>query len=622
MGGDPTEAATAGGESTTGAGQIAGLLLRDGAVDAAQMRHVERVRARLASPKPIVPLLLEIGALSPDRLRETLQRHRLELRIGALLVELGQIPESALATALALQGESGDPAPKLGEILVSLGILGAKELAEVLSSQLGVACVSDSELDPDVALLERVSLDVCRRHRFLPIGAEAERVVVAFADPLDKADAAAARAFLGSEISPRIIAASALDEALARLELAERVRADGGAGERTVARTLAEMIDAALRSNATHVHIEIAGSRVRVRLRCDGALHSWRELPEPLARPLLRRIASEAGVAAAEGATHREGALRVHVSGREVEIHAAFLAAGNAENVTLSIVREAPVALAIGSLGLVPSMVRRLEDGPLSSPGSLLLVAGPPHSGRSTTLGAFVAREGFSGSRVVDLGAVVRANGAATLGPGLLDAALRQDPDVISLGTLREPEGLALALRAANSGASVLAAVDAEDAFAALVAVARIAASEGRPLPSLTAALAQRLVRRVCEACAEPSPVHADLLRQLGCTPVDVAGASFRSGRGCSRCNESGVIGRIGVFELHVLDDEGRERLRESAAGLRAEAARLGPATLLEDALLKAARGIVTIEEVARRVPRSTRPRPIAEVERLEGEGR
>lgn len=616
MNGDPKEDGAPEGEAASGRGQIAELLLRDGVLSISELRHAERVKARLAVPKPLVPLLLELGLLEPDRLRATLQRHRLELRIGALLVELGHLPEASLENALALQRRTEESDRKLGEILVTLGILGERELADVLSSQLGVPYVAGSELEPPPALLERAPLDVCRRHRFLPLREEGARVVVAFADPLDKEDAAAARSFLGAEVAPRIAAPSALEEALSRLDLCDRVLHEPGAGERAVTRAIAEMLEAAIREGASHVHVEPCEKRVRVRLRRDGVLHGWRELPASLTRPLLQRIAREAGVAAEEGAPFREGLWRREVDGRRLLLRASFFSNAGVESVTLALPDGVSAPLPVKALGLLPAMRRRLEEGPLAAPGSVLFVAGPPGSGRRTTLRAFAALQAHPSTRVIGLD----EDAPGPLVTSKIAAALRQDPDVLVLGLLRQPAAVAEALRAARSGARVLAALEAEDAVAGLFAVAQAARGEGLLLPSLTAVLAQRLLRRVCDACAQAVAPSAAELRRLGCTPVDVAGGGFRRGRGCGRCGDLGVAGRIGVFELHALDEQGRDHVLAGgdAAAIRRGAAQVGPATLVEDGLLKAARGIVPVEELVRGLPRSAGPRALAELERLE----
>lgn len=606
-------------------GQIVELLLRDGVLDASQLRHAERVRERLAAPRPVVPLLLELGLLRPEALQETLRRHRLGLRIGALLVELGHLPEAAVETALRVQRETAEPERKLGEILVSQGALGARELAEVLSSQLGVPCAAEAELDGEPALLERTPLEVCQRHRFLPLRREGGKVLVAFADPLDKEDAAAAQSYLGAELSPRIVATHALDEALSRLELSARVAASSGGGEDAVSRVLHDILGAALRLGASHVHVESAEKRVRIRLRRDGVLHPWRDLPGSLLRPLLRLVAREAGIAAEEGEGQREGSLCLETGGVPVTSHAAFLRCGHEESLTLTLPRAPAGVLGLDALGLLPSMRRRLEDGPLAAPGSLLLVAGPPRSGRRTTLRACASQQGEGALRVVALDdpGSARAEGAALAG-GRLEAALRQDPDVLVLGVLRQPSDLAAALRATRSGARVLAALEAEDAVAGLHAAAGSARAAGLLLPALTAVMAQRLVRRVCDGCAHAEAPAAAALRRLGCTPVDVAGGGFRRGRGCARCGELGAVGRIGVFELHVFDELERDHVMagQEAAALRRGAARIGPATLLEEGLLKAAHGLVPVEELVRVLPRSQRPRGLADLIRMEGEER
>ncbi len=616
-------------------GELAMLLLRDAAVSEAQLQHAERVRAKLGVPRPLVLLLVDLGLVSAQRLRDTLHAHRLGLRIGALLVELGHLCEADLETALHLQQEAGESGGKLGEILVEYGLLGAEQLAQVLSSQLGIPCVDAGHLEPDPALLARVPLGACRRHRFLPLCTEGGRVCVAFADPLDKEDAAAAQAIFGAELAPWITSSSALEQTLARLELTARVVSNSETGQLTAAHTLREILDAAFRLSASEVHLEPGPRRLVVRMRRDGVLSTFRELPAALATPLVRRLELEAGVEEAEGAPHREGCFRAEHEARAFDLRVSFLGTVCGESVVLRIRDPQRPALPLDALGLLPSMRRRLEEEVLCAPGSVFLIAGPAGSGRTATLHACVAAVAGPHARVVLLEECLetRLDGVSqsvlppATAPPLSERVLRalqQDPDVLALGVLQEAADLATAFRAARSGVRVLAVLEAQDAITALAETAAAVGMPGFGPHAFVAVLSQRLVRRVCMACARSVLPCGAELRALGCTAQDLAGRGFRRGRGCGRCDETGYDGRLGLFELLLLDEAGREHLRtfEGAAALRRSAALSGPATLLEDGLVKAACGLTTLEELVRVVPRAARPRPLAELERLLGEQR
>ncbi len=616
-------------------GEIVPLLVRDGSVSEAQVLHAQRVGAKLPASRPLVPLLLELGLLEPQRLRATLHAHRLSLRIGSLLVELGHLKEADLQSALRIQEELADPDRKLGEVLVQHGFLGAQQLAEVLSSQLGVPCAPSGRLEVDLVLVARAPLELCRRHRFLPLRMQDERVCVAFADPLDKADAAASQAIFGAAVAPVIATSAAIEQAISDLDLGARVIADSAVGEDTAARTVREIVEAALREGASEVHVEPRAHRVLVRFRRDGILVPWRELPIALATHLVRRFEVEAGVEAEGGASGREGWLHVEQAGEARELRTSFFATAAGESVVLRFRDPHGRVLALDELGLLSSMRRRLEDEALSAPGGFFLIAGPSGSGRSATLHACLAAVAVPQARAilvedaleVRLDAVSQNAIAPAVAPPLAERvriALLQEPDVLALGALREPEDLSVALRAARYGPRVFGVLEAEDAVAALF-LAVAAGSVSRQTPAaLVGALAQRLVRRVCTECAEAAVPGAAELRRLGCTAVELAGGAFRRGRGCGRCRDTGYRGRIGVFELVIVDAAGRDHLRagEDAAALRRAAAVTGPATLLEDGLIKAARGLTTLEEIVRMVPRTARLRPLAELERLVGEGR
>lgn len=606
-------------------GQLVSVLLRDGALSEAQARHAERVRDKLDGRRPFVPLLLELGLVSPERLRAALRTHRLELRIGELLVEFGHLREADVVAALGAQEASADRERKLGEILVEQGLLGAQELASVLSSQLGIPCVDAGSIEPETQLLEGVPLETCRRHRFLPLRREDGRVCVAFADPLDKDDASAAQAIFGPAVAPWIASSTAIEEALGRLELAARVSADTEAGERAATATLHELLAAAARSGASELHFESGARRVTVRARRDGVLTLLRELPSSMGPPLLRRLAFEAGVVGEEGAPYRRGRLRFDHEGQTFEMGAAFLATIGGESATLRLRRPHGQSRSLADLGLLPSLQRRLVERVLDAPGVGLLIAGPTASGRGTTLRACVAAVSQPEVRIVLVGdgsdaplaGVSHLSDTTGADPSFEDrivGALAQLPDVIAIDGLESDDQLTALLRARRAGPRLIAAIEAEDAADALGRVRRASRDASNPF---VAALGQRLVRRVCSACALPLAPTAAQIRALGATGDALASSGFRRGRGCARCSETGYAGRIGVFELLGLTDAGRGlRGRGSAGSPSVE----GAMTLLEDGLVKAARGLTTIEELVRVVPRSAAPRPLAELERISDE--
>ncbi len=639
---DPEPMGAGGGTGQSGAagepapsdwGDLAALLAKDGAVTGAQLRYAARVRTKIGTPRPMVPLLVELGLVSRDQLRDTLRAHRLELRIGTLLVELGHLSEDQLSAALRLQQDSADPGAKLGEILVEHGLLGGQDLARVLASQLGVPFVDVSELEPDLDLLSQVPLETCREHRFLPVRIEAGRPFVAFADPLDKGDAGVAQAIFGDDLSPAIASERALDDAIVRLEIAARVASGPDSGDLAAGRALEEILDAAFERSASAVHFEPAPRHLQIRLRRDGALSTLRELPESLVDPMIRLLERQAGVEDERGAAHRDGSLRVDRAERSFDLRVSFFATTCGESAVVRIRDPRPQPMPLDALGLVPAMLRQLEEEALFAPGGLFLLTGPTDSGRTTTLHACASAVAGPEAKVVliedtretRLDGVSQSAVGRSVPPPLAERiarALEHDVDVLAIGNLRELGDLEAALRAARSGPRVLAVTEALDAAAALASA--VAVQPGLPPQSLLGSLAQRLVRRVCQACSVPVVPSSAQIRALGYSVQGLSGRGFRRGTGCSRCNETGYDGRIGVFELVLLDEAGREHLRtgEAPSPLRRRAALTGPATMLEDGLVKASRGVTTLDELIRAVPRLSQPRPLAEIERALGEDR
>jgi len=611
-------------------GGLCDLLVRAGLVTQAQLEYAARVRAKLRPPRPLLQVLKELGSIDDVRVQEALSAHPGEVRLGELLVDTGVISEAELERALAAQ--SARPGHRIGDALLELDILSPEQLYETLSVQLGYAFVRPDVEAPDPALLKSAPHDWCRRHRFLPIRRDAASLVVAFADPLEADSLAAARQVFGTAtIVPALATPMAIDQVWERIDAGRRTQRVSHDDENQIVALVDTMLDAAVACEASDVHVEPLSDRLRVRFRVDGALMLWRELPSALVLPLTSRLKILAKADISERRRHQGGRFMRKRGTQELDLRASFYVTVHGEKTVLRLLNRERSLVPVEQLGLPPATLERFLEDALDRPSGVILVTGPTGSGKTTTLYSCVhyINDG-------EIAIVTAEDPVEYVMDGIAQCSLnseidltyeetlrhivRQDPDVIVIGEIRDRFSAHTAIQAALTGHKVLSTFHTEDTIGGLVRLLNMEIEAFLISSTVVSVLAQRLLRRVCDACAvpyEPTPMD---LRRIGYRAGDFDGATLRRGRGCSACRRTGFRGRVAVFEMLVLGEEVRDAIlqhRTSFEIRRISRERSGLVSLLEDGLVKAARGLTTLEEIVRNIPRLDRPRSLSELHRL-----
>lgn len=617
--------------STAPSEQIARILIDAGAVDRGQMEHAKRVRSKLSEDYPLTRVLTELGYLDPDQLRSALRDQGAKIHLGEVMVELGYLKARDLRAALEAQSEPEYQGKRLGEILLDMGLITEPRLIEVLADQLDfvVETPNFSEIDQD--LLKLVTPDWCRRLGAIPLRREAEGVLVAFADPLDSAARHGADAAFGRVI-PVICVRRAIDEVIRAYEASRQhaKQRHGETAETDVTRHVDSMIIKALERGASDVHIEPLRRSLRIRYRIDGVLMQVRELDRTLAPAIASRLKVLAKADIAERRRHQDGGFSFSdpSSGRRCDVRASFYATVFGEKIVLRLLSRKAELLDINESGLAPRMLERFNDHALELPSGVILITGPTGSGKTTTLYGCINRLNDMETSIATAEDPVEymIDGIAqcSVNPKInltfaetLRALVRQDPDVIVLGEIRDKFSAESAIQAALTGHKVLSTFHTEDSVGALLRLMNMDIETFLISSTVTAVLAQRLLRRVCTHCAEryqPSPHD---LQRIGWTQSDAAGGEFRLGRGCRHCHFSGYVGRVGVFELLLPNDDVKDAVlnrRASGELRRISIESAGLVTLMEDGLAKAAQGLTSIKEVLGHLPRIGRPRSYREV--------
>ncbi len=612
--------------------EIVDMLLREGYVTDEQVAYARRVQGKLETPRRLLDVLKELDYISGDQVKAAIQENRLSMRIGSLLVELGYITEQALQNAFEIQRED-KKRPKLGEVLVAHNFISQKQFLEVLSIQLGYPLVAPEFLPIDPKLFTRVPGRWYDSHMMIPIREEGDQILMAFADPLDKAEINAARQAFSQDILPAIAAPDAIRAAVDQARNGFSAGRSAAMREDSVVGQVDAIIVAAVEAGASDIHIEPLKDRLRIRFRQDGILVHHKDLPREIIPSLTSRIKVMCEVDITEKRRHQGGRMLFERGGIKLDLRVSCYVTVHGEKIVLRLLNRKAELIQLEDLGMAPKMLERFIEHALEQPSGVILITGPTGSGKTTTVYSSINRINSPQISIATAEEPVEymIDGIAqcSINPKInltfeetLRHIVRQDPDVIVIGEIRDNFSAEIAVQAALTGHKVLTTFHTEDSIGGLIRLLNMNIEAFLVSSTVVSVLAQRLLRRVCPACAAPEMPRPGDLQRLGYTAEAVAGAKFMKGQGCSECAYTGYKGRIGVYELLVLDEMVRNALIEQRTSHEIRSICIestGLVTLLEDGIVKAAAGVTTIEEVLRCLPRLNRPRPLGELRRALG---
>ncbi len=613
---------------------IARLLVEQQLISKDQLSHAKRIKAKLVSDRSLVEIFKELRLLTNQQLNQVLKQKRLNIKLGDLLVELGHIRQGELDAALAIQAENRKQ--KLGDILVEYGFIDEHRLMEILASKLGYPFVEPVFADIDRTLLAQVPAKMYAHHSFVPVCREDGLVVIAFADPLDLEDHEAVDRIFGRNILPAIGTRQAIREVI---ELYRRGAQRGVAQEAddsTIIGIVNSLFDDAMQQGVSDIHVEPMKNRLRVRFRRDGVLGVHKELSLDLAAPIATRLKVMAEADIAERRRHQDGRILYEsaATGMTLDLRVSFYITVHGEKVVLRLMNKKGELLDIDDIGMSPRMLQQFRDEALASPSGIMVVTGPTGAGKTTTLYSCVNHLNDLESSIITaeepVEYVIDGISQCSINPKIgvtftetLRHIVRQDPDIIVMGEIRDTFSAETAIQAALTGHKVLTTFHTEDSVGGLLRLLNMGIEAFLIASTITCMLAQRLMRRVCPHCATSYTPTPEEYRRLGYTHGDLAGADLQIGRGCTACRFTGYKGRVGVFELLTLNDDVKEAVlaRKTVQEIRRVSIESsGLITLLEDGIAKAARGKISLPEVMRRLPRTVKPRPLHELRRLLGE--
>jgi type IV pilus assembly protein PilB len=619
----------AGGDVEPGPPPLGELLVADGVITPHQLDVALDLQRTSVPRRKLGKILVEEHMTSEQRILDTIKAHASKYRTGELLVVLDLITPEQLAECLEYQ--KTHLARRLGEIVVEKEFVAERQMLLALSYHFDQAYIEPDINLIDTSLLKRLSVPYLRRMEAIPVFTDGAVATVVTPDPtrreLAKEFAASLHMPVELAIGPRDAVLQAILD-YEHLHKAPKISKDGTSPEDNVSAIVDHLLNQAIREQASDVHIEPMHNRVRVRYRIDGELVHKTDIPLYLAPKLASRIKILCKGDLAERRKHQGGRIMFQHGDRPVDMRVSVYVTVHGENIVIRILNQATGVLPIEKLGMLPALLQRYKESVLDAPTGVVLFTGPTGSGKTTSLYSSVTYANKPGVKIITaedpveyvMDGLVQCSVDPAAGRDFdrtLREIVRQDPNVIVIGEIRDKETAAIAIEAALTGHKVFATFHTEDSIGSLIRLLDMDIETFLISSTVVCVVAQRLARRICADCKAPSTPTTFELRMLDLAPAEAARHKFYRGTGCHRCNRTGYRGRIALYELLMIDGSIREMVLEKRAAHEIRRHALKAVNLYglqEDGIAKALLGWTTLEQVIRHAPRVTEQRSLDEI--------
>ncbi len=561
-------------------------------------------------------------------------------QLGRILIKMGRIRRADVDEALEAQKQRGGP---LGAILVELGHITEEDLNLALAAQVGMGSVDLGTMEIPDEVIKLIPVQMANTYKVVPYDYDAERhrLSVALASPDNFQATDDLQTLMGFTVTAAICSLADLQKALDRyypegkqesiLGLIDEIKEDDtlvrfeGRGDSIDLDELKELAESnpvkkllnlvllqAIRDKASDIHFEPFEDEFKMRYRIDGVLYEMVPPPRYIAVAIASRIKVMANLDIAERRLPQDGRIELLVAGNQVDLRVSVLPTMFGESVVMRVLDRSNVQLNLDKLGLRPDDLNTTRQL-IAKPNGIIINTGPTGCGKTTTLYACLRELNTPEVKILttedpveyDIDGLIQCQIRADIGltfARCLRSFLRQDPDIMLVGEVRDLETAQIAVQASLTGHLVLTTLHTNDAPSAIARLLDLGLEPFLITATLEAIIAQRLVRRICESCKTEFHPSEQLLMELNLTPDDVAGKTLYYGKGCNYCNNTGYRGRLGIYETMVIDDDLREAIGSLASTnvLRSMAVKRGMRPLRESGLLAIYDGLTTIEEVVK----------------------
>ncbi|MBM2833795.1 MAG: xpsE 3 [Candidatus Brocadiaceae bacterium] len=555
---------------------------------------------------------------------------------GQLLKDKGFVTDNQIQEALAIQKQKGG---LIGDILVSLHYVSNEQIMLALSEYLGLEIVSIEGIDIPSEIINMIPPAIAQLYRIIPINIKDDILTIVQADALNFETLDDLRLILKHQIKPVLCHKDIVLRAVEKyypkkhesveqllLEFKEdKSYAESARGEYIDIDELRKMADAtpvkkwvnlmfldAILDKASDIHMEPFEDGFKIRHRIDGVLYEKISPPKQLGVPITSRIKVMSSMDISERKLPQDGRIQLNVGGALIDLRVSTLPTKYGESVVLRLLNKSAVSLNLETLGFRPEELKLIHQL-LNKPNGIILVTGPTGSGKTTTLYAALNHLNDIGTKIIttedpveyDIDGLVQVQINQSIGvdfANCLRAILRQDPDIILVGEIRDEETARIAIQASLTGHLVFSTLHTNDAPTTVTRLIDIGTKPYLIAATLEAVISQRLVRKICTSCKEEYEPSDESLLELNLTKADVNGKQFFRGKGCNNCNKIGYKGRIGIYEIMVINSEIRRLISEQANTnvIRMAAKNNGMSTLRDSGLIAVFNGLTTIQEIVR----------------------
>ncbi|WP_158965630.1 GspE/PulE family protein [Paraglaciecola sp. L3A3] len=553
---------------------------------------------------------------------------KVKIRLGDLLLQNGIITEDQLTQTLAAQKQSGR---KLGVMLIELGFVTEEQLLSFLSQHLKVPHIDINQYNVTSAAVNLLPEVQARRYRALVLEDKGDRLLVGMSDPADLAAIDVLSRLLPKPIDVAVVSDSQLLQAYDNLyrrtdeiasfaqELAEEYQDDNefdfdtGVGDEqdtTVARLLQSIFEDAIQAKASDIHIEPDEAMLRIRMRVDGVLQENVIKENNIASALVLRLKLMSGLDISEKRLPQDGRTSIRIKGHLVDVRVSTMPIQGGESVVMRLLDQSAGILSLEQTGMPTALLTRFRSL-LHRPHGMILVTGPTGSGKTTTLYGALSELNNAATKIITvedpieyrlprINQVQTNNKIGLSFSNILRTTLRQDPDIIMVGEMRDQETAEIGLRGALTGHLVLSTLHTNDAVSSAIRLLDMGAPGYLVASSLRAIVAQRLVRKICTNCSTNYQLNNEQRFWLYSLDKNLDAISFKKGRGCQNCNQTGYKGRVGVFELLEMTESMMNALKmnDTVAFTQNAEKSTGFVPLAKVALMYAKMGITTVDEV------------------------
>ena len=551
-----------------------------------------------------------------------------------LLVDLGFTEARVVAKA---REEATAAGVGVVDLLVANKVIHPSDVTQAKAAQFGAEVVNLAALKIDDEVIAMVPREIARKYRVVPVFKGEDELAVAIADPSDINTIDSLTHLLRVKIELRVATEAEIEAALnkyyggekktmdagvfkdviqelneEKLELGPADEVAGAEADAPLIRLVNQIIVDAFKLRASDIHLEPLAKKFRLRYRIDGVLQEMKSPPKRLQAPVIARLKIQAGMVISEHRVPQDGRIQTKIGSKMIDLRVSCLPTNHGESIVMRILDKEGLKLGLAELGFLSDDQATFERI-IALPDGILLVTGPTGSGKTTTLYSclnFINRPDrkiitvedpveyvLAGINQVQVSEVIGFTFAAAL-----RSILRQAPNIVMIGEIRDMETASIAINASLTGHLVFSTLHTNDAPGAVTRLVDIGVKPFLVASSTRCLMAQRLVRKICKKCIAPyQPTDAEL-NALGLKQEDLKNANVQKGRGCANCNNTGHRGRMGIFEIFVVDDEARKLIydRVPTNVLRARAREMGMRTLREDGIRKVLSGMTTPEEVIR----------------------